>query len=165
MKLQDFGTHTLPALPRSTFLLGPLSFDRQNAGKISLFISLSPLSLSLSLFLYLFASFSPFSSVYFPPLFLFFIPPNSLLSTLFAPIITLLFHFLLTSIFSFSFFSSFYLFSSFLISFDVLLSRLIKVGETSSHFPHMLLVFFTQFPYFLIYFSFPLLHHSTHGSM
>ena len=72
------------------------------------------------------------------------------------------------SIFSFSFifyFLHFSLFSSFLISCHFLLSRLIKVGETSPHFPHMPLVFFTQFSYFLIYFSFPLLHHSTHGSM
>ena len=73
------------------------------------------LSLSLRSF-----SFYPFSLVYFPPLFLFFIPPNSLLSTFFAPIITSLFHFLLTSTFSFSFnfyFLPFSLFSSFLISF------------------------------------------------
>ena len=117
----------------------------ENVGKISLSF-LSPFSLSLSLFPYPFASFSPFSLVYFPPLFLFFILPNSLLSTLFAPNITSLFHFLLTSIFSFSFifyFLPFSLFSSFLISFDFLLSGLIKVGETFPHFPHMPLVFFT----------------------
>ena len=129
------------------------------------FLFLSPLSLYLSLSVCFFLSFL---SCLFPSSLFFFIPPNSLLSTLFAPIISSLFHFLLTSIFSFSFifyFLPFSLFSSFLISFDFLLSGLIKVGETSPHSPHMPLVFFTQFPYFLIYFSFSLLHHSTHGSM
>ena len=72
------------------------------------------------------------------------------------------FHFLFFFHFFFSsfFFSlPFSLFSSFLIFFYFLLSGLIKMGETFPHFPHMSLVFFTQFPYFLIYFSFPLLHH------
>ena len=84
----------------STFLLGLLSFDRRNIGKIPLFISLSPLSLSLS---------DSFSLSCLLPLFFsfsFLIPPNS----------TLMFVPLSFSHFSFSFFF-FFLFFLFLLSF------------------------------------------------
>ena len=88
----------------STFLLEPSSFDHQNAGKISLFVSLSPFSLSLLLVL----SFSLF------PLFFFFPNPPALFSFV-CPSPHLLFHFLLFSLFLFHFlfsisFSSFSLF-------------------------------------------------------
>ena len=162
-KLQDFGTHAWPSLRGSTLTLGPSIFDRRNARKFSLIVSFSFLSLSLSDFFF----FSIFCFLSLFPFFFSFSPYSTEFPLSgFVPILFPFSHFLLHFFFS-SFFSSlpFSLFSSFLNSFDFLLSRLIKVGETSPHFPHMPLVLFTQFPYFLIYFSFPLLHHSTHGSM
>ena len=56
----------------STFLLGPLSFDRRNAEKISFFFSLSPISLFLSLLCFPFVRF-------FHLLFFLGFPPFSLL--------------------------------------------------------------------------------------
>ena len=127
------------------------------------FLFLSPFSLSLSLSVCFFLSFlsclfSTSLSFLYPSEFLtfHFVCSYYHFPFSFSPYFHFLFffHFFFTSVFSSLPFS---LFSSFLISFDFLLSGLIKVGETSPHFPHMPLVFFTQFPYFLIYFSFPLL--------
>ena len=121
-------------------------------GKSPSFVSLSFLSLSLSNFFF-------FSLVCFPslcPFFLFFFSLVHLSNSLswFDPIFFPFSHFL-HFFFFFSFFSSlpFSLFSSFLISFDFLLSGLIKAEENSPHFPHMPLVFLTQFPY-LFFFPF-----------
>ena len=150
----------------STFLLGSSDFDRRNAGKIPFFLFLSPISLSLSLYLIsshslmfvsplsFFLSFSPF--LIDRTSFLFVCSPISFSHFL-------IYHFSLISLIftsiSFSSFSLFYL------SFGLHQPNVPKVGETSPHFPPLPLVITTIFSLnFLIFFSlyFPPL---THGSM
>ena len=145
----------------STFLLRPSNSDRRNVGKISIF-SLSPLSICFPLlFLSLFASL--------PPLFNAFLP-------LFAPHpISFSFSFSLFSHFRISFFSlsflsflSFSLLPLFYFSFRFFfLNRIYQSGGNSPlpHFPLSHLSSPCIFLIFLYFFSFSLLHHSTHGLM
>ena len=84
----------------STFTLRPSRFDRRNAGKISLFVSLSPFSLSLS--------DSSLSSLFalpslFPFLFFSFFPYPPTLPSLICSIL-ISFHLFPFSLFSFSLF-------------------------------------------------------------
>ena len=127
-----------------TLILGPSSFDRQNAGKISLLVSLSH---ARSLFLFPFLSFCFF-------LLLYSYPPNYF--CLFPHLI--FFFIFLLFIFSFIHFS--------FLFFDFFLHELIKVGKTSplfSHMPHVISMFFLLY-FFFIFLSL-LLHHLTHGSI
>ena len=136
-----------------TFLLGPSSSDRRNAGKISLFVYLSFLSLSLSNFfflslllaspLFLYVGFSPFLPY----------PTHSSLCLL---SISFHFHFLFSLILSSLSFSHLFLFLHFLFSFSPLdcINRMVpKVGNflpTSSFatcHSHIFLNFF-HFPLF-----------------
>ena len=87
----------------SNFLLRPLSFDRQNAEKISLFVSLSPFSLSLS---YLFSFLPVFASLPFSFFFFFF---SFLCSLSYPPKV----HPFVCSHLIFSFFSFFFFILSF----------------------------------------------------
>ena len=129
----------------STFTLRLSRFDRRNAGKISLFVSLSLFSISLSD-----SSFSPFFAL--PSLFFSFFPYPPVLPYLVCSIL-ISFHFFPFSL-SFHFLFSHFLFSSF-FSFLLLLSsptRMDQVGETSPQFPPWPLVI-TMF-FFLIFFIF-----------
>ena len=133
----------------STFLLGLSGFDHRNAGKISFFLFLSPLSLSLSL------------SIRFPlilscllPLYLFFFPFLHFLSTehpsfLFAPPS----HFHIFSFIIFLLFLSFsllFLFLHFLFSISHLdcINRMFqKWGKLPPTFFHCHL---SSLPFFLL---------------
>ena len=149
----------------STFLLRPSSFDSRNAGKISLFVSLSRFSLSIR--------FSPSLMFASPPFFL------SFLSPFLIPRTSLLWFFLLLISFSFYIFSflSFSLLFLFLFSFffsspflHFLFSIYIfyyhqpnvpKVGKLPPTFLHCHL---SSSQFFFIFISFFLLH-LTIGSM
>ena len=126
----------------STFLLGPSSSDHRNAGKISLFFSLSlnPFSSSLSL------------PVCFPSSLIQRTPPF-----ICSPSYFLFFFFFSFLLFSHLFLFSFlFLFSHFFISpFDFFPStKFIEVGETSPHFPLSHLSSPCIFLIFLYFFSF-----------
>ena len=103
----------------STFLLGPSSFDCRNAGKISIFVSLSPLSLSLSLFDF-FSSSSPI--FYSSPPFSFLIHRTYFYFCLFPHLI-----------FSFSNFSIFFNFSHFSFLSSSLLFLFLHFLFSTSH--------------------------------
>ena len=142
----------------STFLLGPSSSDHQNAGKISIFLSLSP-PLSLSSFsFFIFFPFSLFflstETPFFFCLLLSSFPfhfPFSLISLIFY--LSFIFSYI-----SFSFFLHF-LFSLYLI----LIIRIGQVGKLPPHFPSLTHVILSNFLIFMI-FS-PIIPHFIHGSM
>ena len=135
----------------STFLLGPSSSDHRNAEKISLFVSLSFLSLSLS---------NPFSFMLASLLF-------SLIQ-LTPPFVCSPFYFLfIFSFLSFShlfFFSLLFPFLHFLFYFSPLdcINRMVQKWETSSPLPPLPLVILT---FFLIFFISLYFLHVTHGSI
>ena len=119
----------------STFLLGPSSFNRRNAEKISLFVSLSPCSLSIR-FLFFPPPVCLYSSFFFLSFSPFLIPRTSFL--LFAPISFS--HFVLSPSSLISLFFSLLSFSPFTSLFFILI--------------HRIFLFFFPFFHFLLYFFF-----------
>ena len=133
----------------STFTLGPSRFNRRNAGKISLFVSLSPFSLSLSLS----DSVLSFSFLFFP-----YLPALPSL----VCFIIIYFHFFPFSFFFFSFYLLSLIFFFFIFSFGFPSLVWIKWGKR----PPAFLLGHLSSPCFSSLFSFSLLlHHVTHGLM
>ena len=167
-KLQDFCIHVKLSMSGSNFLLGPSSFDRQNARKISLFVYF-PLSLSFSLYLISFLS-SPCLLASLPFSFFFFSLPLSTELPLFCLPTP---YFLFLSFFSFLSFSHLFLFLFSFVSFLLSFLFLIWIASTEwsksgGNFPPLSSIAICHHHHFslnFLNFLFPYFPHLTHGSM